>query len=226
MYNAQGQGTMYSVQCWGDNQRVGCAVARFIWGWRVHLRQCGGSDMGDNGDWGRFPLWASTSPCAKYFCNSISPSTFHNSTSTSTSHNSASPSTSHNSASPSTSHNSTSPCVKFCHNSTSPSTSTVLLPQSPYGILAIWILREKYAQCDTFMSPCQVASEGAPYMPGCKWRGTTCPTCTTWAVTKPGFGFGLWKLLWAPEVMTEKICHFRHYHLYFDGFQTWVSLTR
>ena len=69
--------------------------------------------------------------------NSTSPSTFHNSISPSTFHNSTSTSTSHNSASPSTSHNSTSPCAKFCHNSTSPSTSTVLLSQSPYGMLAI-----------------------------------------------------------------------------------------
>ena len=37
---------MYNVQI---IKGVGCEVAQFIWGWRVHP-QCGGSDMGDNGD--------------------------------------------------------------------------------------------------------------------------------------------------------------------------------
>ena len=66
--------------------------------------------------------------------------------------------------------------------------------------------RRKVYTVGTFMSlrarlqvkglrTCQVASEGAQL-------------AQLAAVTKPGFGFGLWKLLWAPEVTTEKIVTF------------------
>ena len=57
------------------------------------------------------------------------------------------------------------------------------------------------------MSPCQAASEGAQV-----------------TVTKAGFGFELWKLLWAPEVTANKIVTFITF-IRIDGVQIWLSLT-
>ena len=57
---------------------------------------------------------------------------------------------------------------------------------------------KKVHTVDTFMSPCQDASEGAKL-----------------AVTKPAFEFGLWNFLSAPEVMANRIVTF----ICLDGFQ-------
>ena len=150
MFNVQC--SMLKVQCTMLKVKVQCTVCNveeIIKGLVVQLRGSSGDDGSICASTVQAVTWGTTVTGAGFHFeqvlphvpssshNSTSPSTFHNSISPSTFHNSTSTSTSHNSASPSTSHNSTSPCALFCHNSTSPSTSTVLLPQSPYGILAI-----------------------------------------------------------------------------------------